>query len=47
MELNDAIKNVQLVLEAFVGTKAQHITIEQSFKIIIDNLKKDDTPKAG
>lgn len=45
MELENAIKNVTAVLEAYKGTKQEHIALEQSLKTILDNLKKDEPLK--
>lgn len=46
MKIEDAIKNVQIVLESFVGTKQQHVTLEISLQTIISNLKKDEDNKS-
>jgi hypothetical protein len=45
MELENAIKNVTAILEAYRGTKGEHVTLEQSLKTILENLKKDEPKK--
>lgn len=47
MKIEDALKNIQTVLENFVGTKQQHITLELSLQTIISNLKKDEDNKSN
>lgn len=42
MELSEAIKNIRIALDNVVGTKQQHITIDQCFQIILSNLKQND-----
>lgn len=38
MELEQAINNIKAALDNFVGTKQQHIILEESLKTILNNI---------
>ena len=38
MELQQAIDNIKAALDNFVGTKQQHIILEESLKTILNNI---------
>lgn len=39
MELQQAIDNVKAALDSFIGTKQQHIILEESLKTILNEIK--------
>lgn len=45
LTLEQALQNVQSVLENFVGKKQEHVILELSFNKIVEELKKN-TPES-
>jgi hypothetical protein len=39
--IEQALQNIKMVLDNFVGKKQEHVILEQSFNKIIEELKKD------
>lgn len=44
MEINEALNNVRLAVEAFKGTKQEHIFLEQSMNLIIEKVTPSVSP---
>jgi predicted RNase H-like HicB family nuclease len=39
LTLEQALQNIKIVLEKYLGTKHEHIALEQSYNIIVEALK--------